>query len=126
MSMLGMTGVMITPSRCTSVGSLLVTCCTRLDTCTNAWLMSVPGLNTTWMLASPALVASEVMYLMPQAPLMDCSRGMITDSASDFALAPGYEADTITTGGATSGNCDVGRVLIASTPMNRITSDRTM
>src|SRR5258708_29959686 len=123
MSMLGITGVMITPSRCTSIGNLLVTCCTRLETCTNAWLMSVPGLNMTWMLASPALVASEVMYRIPHAPLIDCSSGMITDSASDLALAPGYDALTMTTGGATSGNCDVGSVLMANTPTNRMTRD---
>src|SRR6478609_3176653 len=88
--------------------------------------MSVPGLNITWMFASPALVASEVMYLIPHAPLMDCSNGMITDSANDLALAPGYDALTITTVGATSGNCEVGSVLIASTPTNKITSDVTM
>src|SRR5258708_2670017 len=111
-SMLGITGVMITPSRCTNRGSLFVTCCTRFDTCTNAWLISVPGLNITWIFASPALVASEVMYLIPHAPLMDCSNGMITDSANDLALAPGYDALTMTTGGATSGNCNVGSVLI--------------
>ena len=27
--------------------------------------------------------------IIPHAPLIDCSKGMITDSASDFALAPG-------------------------------------
>jgi hypothetical protein len=78
------------------------------------------------MLASPALVASEVMYFMPQAPLMDCSSGMITDSANDLALAPGYDADTMTIGGAIEGNCDVGSVLIANTPMKIITSDKMM
>jgi len=63
---------------------------------------------------------------MPQAPLIDCSKGIITDSANDLALAPGYDALTITTGGATSGNCDVGSVLIDSTPKKRMTSDITM
>src|SRR6476620_7317777 len=78
------------------------------------------------MFASPALVASEVMYRMPHAPLIDCSNGMITDSAKDLALAPGYDAETITTGGATSGNCEVGNVLMASNPIKRITNDKTM
>src|SRR6185295_17822884 len=119
--MLGMIGVIITPSRCTRIGSLFRTCSTRLETCTKAWLGSVPRLNTICMLASPALVASDVMYFIPQAPLMACSNGMITDSASDFALAPGYDALTITMGGAMEGNCDVGSVLIARMPMKIIT-----
>src|SRR5689334_2998543 len=80
----------------------------------------------TWMFASPALVASEVMYLIPQAPLMACSSGMITDSVSVLALAPGYEARTITIGGAIVGNCEVGSVLMASTPMKIMTSENTM
>jgi hypothetical protein len=63
---------------------------------------------------------------MPQAPFIDCSNGIITDSANDFALAPGYEALTITTGGATSGNCEVGNVLIASPPTNKMISEITM
>jgi hypothetical protein len=41
------------------------------------------------MVASPALVASEIMYFMPCTPLIDRSRGISTDSSSTFALAPG-------------------------------------
>src|SRR5579871_3143287 len=78
------------------------------------------------MFASPALVASEVMYRIPQAPLIACSSGMITDSANDFAFAPGYDAETITIGGATSGNCEVGSKLMANTPMKMITTDNTI
>jgi hypothetical protein len=57
---------------------------------------------------------------------MACSKGIRTDSVSDFALAPGYEALTITMGGATSGNCEVGNVLIDNIPKNIITNDITM
>src|SRR5579871_5004271 len=63
---------------------------------------------------------------MPHAPLIACSSGMITDSVSVFALAPGYDADTITIGGAIDGNCEVGSVLMASTPMKMITNDNTI
>src|SRR5262252_10291982 len=69
--------------------------------------------------ASPALVAEEVMKRMFWTPLMDCSNGIRTDSTRTLALAPGYEMETITVGGATLGNCAIGRVLIPSTPRNR-------
>ena len=58
-------------------------------TFTVAWLGSVPMLNTTWIVASPALVASEVMYFMLGTPLMERSSGMRQDSSSTLALAPG-------------------------------------
>jgi hypothetical protein len=41
------------------------------------------------MVASPALVASEVMYFMFGTPLMERSSGMRQDSSRTLALAPG-------------------------------------
>ena len=52
-------------------------------------------------------------------PLMDCSNGIRTESTRTLALAPGYEMETITVGGAMLGNCAIGRVLIPSTPRNK-------
>ncbi|MNL44279.1 hypothetical protein D3C87_1668430 [compost metagenome] len=60
-SMLGCTGFTMTPSSCTSWGSLLATWSTRFLTLTSAESGSVPSSKTTWMVASPALVASEMM-----------------------------------------------------------------
>ena len=87
--MLGTTRFTITPSRCTSTGRRLSTCAMRVFTFTTAWSGSVPRLNTIWMLASPALTASEVMYFMPGTPFTACSSGISTDSVSTLALAPG-------------------------------------
>src|ERR1700730_17363389 len=69
--------------------------------------------------ASPALVAEEEMKRMFWTPLMDCSNGIRSDSTRTLALAPGYEMETITVGGAMLGNCAIGRVLIPSTPRNK-------
>jgi hypothetical protein len=60
-SICGCTRLTITPSRCTSGGRSGITWFTRLLTFTTAWLGSVPGWKMTWMVASPALVASEIM-----------------------------------------------------------------
>jgi hypothetical protein len=89
MSMLGTTRFTTTPSRCTSTGKRFRIWAMRVFTFTTACSGSVPRLNTIWMLASPALTASEVMYFMPGTPLMACSSGMSTDSVSTLALAPG-------------------------------------
>src|SRR6185312_11296742 len=71
------------------------------------------------IVASPALVDEEVMNRMFWTPLMDCSNGIKTESTRTFALAPGYEMETITVGGAMLGNCAIGRVLIPNTPRNK-------
>jgi hypothetical protein len=54
---------------------------------------------------------------------MACSIGISTDSVSTLALAPGYDALTITIGGDILGNCDMGRLLIAKNPIKIITND---
>src|SRR5690606_11180485 len=76
--------------------------------------------------ASPALVASEVIYFMPGVPLMAFSIGMSTDSVRTFALAPGYAIFTTTTGGAMSGNWEMGKKLMANIPISTIKMDMTM
>jgi hypothetical protein len=57
---------------------------------------------------------------------MAFSMGMSTDFTNTFALAPGYATLTITRGGAILGNCEVGRVLMASIPIKTITRDNTI
>jgi len=66
------------------------------------------------------------MYFMPGTPFTAFSIGMRTDLTSTSALAPGYATLTITLGGAIEGNCDVGRVVMASMPMKIMTSDITI
>src|SRR4051812_48628993 len=45
---------------------------------------------------------------MPCTPLICCSSGVVTVSATTCALAPGYTACTTTCGGVMSGNCEIG------------------
>jgi hypothetical protein len=78
------------------------------------------------MVASPALVASDIMYFMSGTPLIDWSSMTSTDSSSTLALAPGNVMFTITTTGATLGNCEIGRRKIESVPRKRINNEITM
>src|SRR6478609_5184340 len=65
------------------------------------------------------------MYIMPSTPLTCCSIGAATVSATTWALAPGYEADTSTVGGAISGYWATGRVNSAMLPPSTMTIDST-
>jgi hypothetical protein len=46
---------------------------------------------------------------MCSTPLISCSIGLATVSATVSADAPGYVALTVTVGGTTSGYCETGR-----------------
>src|SRR6516225_8896052 len=65
------------------------------------------------------------MYIMFSTPLTCCSMGAATVSATTWALAPGYDADTSTVGGAISGYCATGRVSMAMPPPSTTTMDST-
>src|SRR5579859_4317640 len=65
------------------------------------------------------------MYIMPSTPFTCCSIGAATVSATTSALAPGYDADTSTVGGAISGYCASGNVNSAMVPPNTMTIDST-
>src|ERR1700687_704349 len=65
------------------------------------------------------------MYIMPSTPLTCCSMGAATVSATTLALAPGYDAETSTVGGAISGYWATGKVNRAMLPASTITMDRT-
>ena len=53
------------------------------------------------------------------------SIGAATAWAMVSASAPGYAAETVTTGGAISGYCAIGSLIIAPTPAITITADKT-
>lgn len=59
--MLGMTRIRMTPSSCTSFGIWGITWSIRVLTLMIAWLGSVSRSKMTWIVASPALVASVIM-----------------------------------------------------------------
>ena len=60
------------------------------------------------MLELPSFDEVDDMYIMPSTPLICCSSGVVTVSATTWALAPGYWAVTTTCGGVMSGNCETG------------------
>jgi hypothetical protein len=57
---------------------------------------------------------------------MACSKGMSVELTSTSALDPGNEMKIFTVVGAIEGNCDIGSVLIANEPTNRMTTDMTI
>ncbi len=62
---------------------------TRVFTFTTAAFGSVPGSKIICIVASPALVASEVIYCIPCTPFMALSNGIRVDSTNTCALDPG-------------------------------------
>ncbi len=75
------------------------------------------------IVASLALVASEMMYCISCTPLMARSRMVTVDLMSTSALDPGNSMNMLTRGGAISGNCAMGLVAMASNPKNIIASE---
>src|SRR5437764_15402468 len=65
------------------------------------------------------------MYIIPSTPFTCCSIGAATVSATTWALAPGYEAETSTVGGVISGYCAMGKVQPAMLPASTMTIDST-
>src|SRR4029077_9481123 len=65
------------------------------------------------------------MYIMFSTPLTCCSIGAATVSATTWALAPGYVADTSTVGGVISGYWAIGRANTASSPASVTMIDST-
>src|SRR5436305_10433789 len=113
------------PRRCTSGGSTACASETRFCTSTCEMLRSVPGLKVTVREYVPSLVHCDDMYIMFSTPLTCCSMGAATVSATTCALAPGYDADTSTVGGAISGYWAIGRVNRAMLPPSTTTIDST-
>src|SRR5690349_16871873 len=74
----------------------------------------------------PLLAFREYMYSMLSTPDICCSIGVATDCSMVSASAPGYVAFTTICGSAMLGNCAVGRLSIATTPMITIRMEITM
>ena len=72
------------------------------------------------MVAEPALVAVELMYIMFSTPLIWSSSGAMTEFNTVWALAPWL---TYTVGGAMSGYCSTGSVKSEISPITRISTD---
>ncbi len=56
---------------------------------------------------------------------MASSSGIVTESSTVWALAPRYEARTVTTGGATFGNCATGKIGIQIRPAMTMMIEQT-
>src|SRR5262245_48422238 len=115
----------VMPRRLTRSGRIGWARLTRFCTRTWAMLRSVPSLKVIVSVYEPSLVHCDDMYIMPSTPLTCCSIGAATVSATTCALAPGYEAETSTVGGAISGYCASGSVKRAMVPPSTITIDST-
>src|SRR5271157_5336991 len=63
---------------------------------------------------------------MPSTPLMASSRMMVTDDSTAWALAPVYTLATWICGGASSGNCAIGRNGIQTAPAITMNSEVTV
>src|SRR5207302_5539333 len=115
----------VTPACLTTSGNSGKARLIRFWTSTWAKFRLTPGLNVTDRLYEPSLLDSDSMYIMSSTPLICCSIGAATVSATTLALAPGYDADTSTVGGAISGYCAIGSVMSAMPPARVITIDST-
>src|SRR5262249_2829119 len=124
--MLGDFFLVVTPWRLTSSGSLASATLTRF--CTSTWAMSrlVPSSKVTSRVIWPSLVEREDMYIMFSTPLTSCSIGVATVSATTLALAPGYDAGTLTVGGVISGYWAIGNLISATRPMMMMTMEMTV
>src|SRR5919204_6199538 len=113
------------PRRLTSSGRIGSASDSRFWTSTWEMFRSDPGLNVTVNVYDPSLAHWEDMYIMPSTPLTCCSIGAATVSATTWALAPGYDADTSTVGGVMSEYCAIGKVKSAMPPASVITIEST-
>ena len=87
--MLGSSREILTPSRTTAGGNLLMAADTLFCTLIASTLGSVPNLNTILISPSPSLPAFDSIYFIPGTPLRTCSKGITTDLISNSLLAPG-------------------------------------
>src|SRR5512141_3243630 len=106
----------VTPLRVTSAGRRGAASWTRLLTLNTALSTSVPVSNVTVIDTVPFDDELELKYSMFSTPESCSSIGAATTLASVSAEAPGYEAATVTVGGAISGYWAIGRILAATRP----------
>ena len=87
---------------------------------------SIPFRNVIVRLYEPSEPEFELIYSIPSTPLTHCSMGTPMASATVFALAPGYDAETCTVGGEILGYWAIGRVLTVTIPIRIINIARTV
>src|ERR1700676_4245404 len=75
---------------------------------------------------TPLLVLEDVMYFMPSAPLICCSRGVVTADSTVWELAPGEMVVTPACGGARLGNCAMGSVGMQTAPARIMSRAQTV
>ncbi len=63
---------------------------------------------------------------MFSTPLIFCSSGVATDASTSVALAPTKVVVTWIIGGTTSGYCEIGRPLMATTPSSTVMIEMTI
>ena len=63
---------------------------------------------------------------MFSTPLIFCSSGVATDASTSVALAPMKVVVTWIIGGTTSGYCEIGRPLMATTPSRTVMIEITI
>ena len=81
--------IVVTPIRRTSSGSLVSAWATRFCTLTCAESALVPVLKVTVSCMEPLESEVDDMYSMSSTPLIACSSGAATVSATTAGLAPG-------------------------------------
>src|SRR5690606_39474511 len=108
--------VTVIPDSLTSEGIRLAAFEIRVCTFTAAWSGSVPALKNTLMVPDPELLEEDRIYVISMTPLMASSMGRSAAWATVSALAPGSESDTVTLGGAISGNRVMGSCVMDTNP----------
>src|ERR1700746_1140697 len=114
--MLGDCFLMVTPVCLTTSGNMGTAWATRFSTRTWAASRSTPSLKVTVRLYEPSLLLCDDMYIMFSTPLICCSMGAATVSATTWALAPGYAQATAMVGGVMFGYCAIGRAISDISP----------
>src|SRR5262249_9059129 len=82
--------------------------------------------NVTLMLAAPAELDALEKYRRPSTPVSCCSSTWVTLFSTVSADAPGYPAEMLTLGSATSGYCATASASIAARPASMMTIEITL
>src|SRR5690606_24044826 len=114
-----------TPCCTTSDGRRGVASDTLFCTCTWAMSGSVPVWKVSVTEARPDELEVELKYSRLSMPVSCCSMTWVTALSVVAALAPGYEADTVTCGGATCGYASTPMLSSEITPASEIRMETT-
>ena len=118
--------VIVTPRLRTSTGRRASAVLTRFWTSTAARSMLREASNVTEMTDEPSFEDEDVTYFIPCTPLICCSSGIVTPDSTSAALAPTYDAATMTWGSAICGYCAIGRPGMTTVPAITMMIAQTM